>query len=90
MYHELLNFFLSEKTNNLIEKWEKYINSDERNENGGNSLAVQWFRLCALTAKGPCSIPGQGTKIPQAMRFSHKKEKEKWPLNMEICSLNSK
>ena len=25
MYHELLNFFLSEKTNNLIEKWEKYI-----------------------------------------------------------------
>lgn len=70
------------------------MNSDERNENGGNSLAVQWFRLRASTAKGPHSIPSQRTEISQAMRFSHKKEKEKekekWPLNMEICSLNSK
>ena len=27
---------------------------------------VQWLGLCALTAKGPGSVFGQGTKIPQA------------------------
>ena len=30
----------------------------------GNSLAVQWLGLHTFTAKGPGSIPGQGTKIP--------------------------
>ena len=34
--------------------------------NVGNSLAVQWLGLCALTAEGPGSIPGGGTNIPQA------------------------
>ena len=29
----------------------------------GTSLAVQWLRLCASTAGGTGSIPGQGTKI---------------------------
>ena len=34
----------------------------------GNSLAVQWLvGLCALTAEGPGSTPGWGTKIPQAV-----------------------
>ena len=32
----------------------------------GNSLVVQWLGLHAFTAKGPGSIPGQGTKIRQA------------------------
>ena len=32
----------------------------------GNSLVVQWLGLGAFTAKGLDSIPGQGTKIPQA------------------------
>ena len=32
----------------------------------GTSLAVQWLRLCASTAVGAGSIPGQGTKILQA------------------------
>ena len=36
----------------------------------GNSLVVQWLGLCVFTAKGPGSIPGQGTKIPQAMQPS--------------------
>ena len=27
-------------------------------------LAVQWLRLHASNAGGPCSIPGQGTKVP--------------------------
>ena len=35
-------------------------------KNTGNSLAVQWLGLCALTAAGQGSIPGWGTKIPQA------------------------
>ena len=34
--------------------------------NLGNSLAVHWLGLRALTAKGPGSNPGQGTEIPQA------------------------
>ena len=31
-----------------------------------NSLVVQWLGLHAFTAKGVGSVPGQGTKIPQA------------------------
>ena len=42
----------------------------------GSSLVVQWLGLCALTAEGPGSIPGQGTKIPQAAWHSQKKKKE--------------
>ena len=30
------------------------------------SLAVQWLRFHASNAGGPGSIPGRGTKIPQA------------------------
>ena len=32
----------------------------------GNSLVVQHLELSAFTAEGPSSIPGWGTKIPQA------------------------
>ena len=28
---------------------------------------VWWLGLCAFTAEGLGSVPGQGTKIPQAM-----------------------
>ena len=38
-----------------------------------NSLVVQWLGLCAFTAEGPGSIPGQGTKIPQATANNNKK-----------------
>ena len=39
---------------------------------------VQQLGLCASTAKGSGSIPGQGTKIPQAgWRDQKKKEKKK-------------
>ena len=34
----------------------------------GNSLAVQWLGLRTLTTEGLRSIPGRGTKIPQAAR----------------------
>ena len=43
----------------------------------GNSLAVQWLGLCALTAEGPGLIPGWGTKIPQGARCSQKKKKRR-------------
>ena len=40
----------------------------------GTSPAVQWLGLGALTAEGAGSIPGQGTKIPQAVRPKKKKK----------------
>ena len=43
----------------------------------GNSLPVQWLGLQALTAEGPSSIPGQGTKILQATWHGQKKKKKK-------------
>ena len=36
----------------------------------GSSLVVQWLGLCPSTAGGTGSIPGQGTKIPHALRCS--------------------
>ena len=40
-----------------------------------NSLAVQLLRLGAFNAKGPCSIPGGGAKIPHAAWCSQKETK---------------
>ena len=34
----------------------------------GTSPADQWLRLCAFTAGGMGSIPGQGTKIPHPLK----------------------
>ena len=54
-----------------------------RKERLGNSLVVQWLGLRTFTAKVVGSIPGQGTKIPQAARcnqknfFNLKKKKRK-------------
>ena len=36
---------------------------------------VQWLGLYAFTAKGLGSIPGWGTKIPQAVWCGQKKKK---------------
>ena len=36
----------------------------------GNSQAVQWLGLRAFNAMAPDSIPGQGTKILQALQCS--------------------
>ena len=43
--------------------------------NLGPSLAVQWLRLCAPSAGGTGSIPGQGTKIPHATQCAQRKKK---------------
>ena len=42
----------------------------------GNSLAVQWLGLSALTAVGLGLILGQGTKIPPTTRHGNKKKKK--------------
>ena len=38
---------------------------------------VQWLGLGAFTAEGMGSIPGQGTKVLQAMWHGQKKKKKK-------------
>lgn len=38
----------------------------------GNSLVDQWLELGIFTAKGPGSILGLGTKVPQAIEHSQK------------------
>ena len=43
----------------------------------GTCLVVQWLGLHALTAECLNSIPGRGTKIPQAARCGQKKKEEK-------------
>ena len=43
----------------------------------GNSLAVQWLGLCSFTVEATGSIPGRGTKIPQAVQRGQKKKKIK-------------
>ena len=42
---------------------------------------VQWLGLHALTAYGAGSIPGRGTKIPQALRCGQKKKIERYYLD---------
>ena len=36
---------------------------------------IQWLGFRTFTAEGPGSIPGRGTKIPQAMQHGQKKGK---------------
>ena len=42
----------------------------------GASLAVQQLKLCASTAGGAGSIPGQGTKFLRAVAKKFKKKKK--------------
>ena len=41
----------------------------------GTCLVVQWLGLHGFSAMGPGSIPGWGTKIPQAVWQGQKKKK---------------
>ena len=36
---------------------------------------IQWLGLLPVAAKGPGSIPGWGTKVPQASQYSQKTKK---------------
>ena len=42
----------------------------------GNSLVVQWIRLCASTAEDWGWIPGWGTRIPHAAWHGREKKKK--------------
>ena len=44
--------------------------------NQKNSMVVQRLELCASTAEGVGSIPGQGTKILHAKQYGQKTEAE--------------
>ena len=48
----------------------------------GTSLAVQWLGLCASTAGGTGSIPGQGTKIAHSAWRGQKKKRKKKKSNL--------
>ena len=50
----------------------RYWRSPFKDEFSGNSLVVQWLGLRAFTAEGLGSIPGRGTKIPQASKCGKK------------------
>ena len=50
--------------------------------NSRDSLVVQWLGLRASTARGMDLIPGQGTKIPQAVQCGQKKKS--WNSRMSI------
>ena len=43
----------------------------------GTSLVGQWLRLHAFSAGGVGSIPGRGTKIPQASPRGEAKKRKK-------------
>ena len=47
----------------------------------GDSLVVHWLGFHAFTAKGPGSIPGQGTKILKASKVTKKQTNKKTPHN---------
>ena len=51
--------------------------ANPKESRAGNSLAVQWLGLCALTAKGSHSILGQGTRSHRLHGVVKKREKEK-------------
>ena len=57
---------------------------------GGTSLVVQWIRLCAPSAGGPGSIPGQGTRshMHAATKSSHATTKERHAATKELASHN--
>ena len=45
---------------------------------------VNWLEICALKAEGPGSIPGQGTKITQAMQYREGRGKKERKENREV------
>ena len=51
----------------------------------GNSLVAQWLELRAFTAEGAGSIPGRGTKVPQATQCSQKTKNKKQKTKKEGC-----
>ena len=53
-----------------------YKKSVHENTAWGSSLVAHWLGVCSFIAEGADSIPGLGTKIPQALQHSKKKKQE--------------
>ena len=47
-----------------------------KSANTKTSLVAQWLRLQTPKARGKCSIPDQGTKIPYAAQYGRTKQKQ--------------
>ena len=58
--------YVAKLKNVVVERIYSKILFDLNNRVWGSSLVVQCLGLGSFTAVGPGSIPGQGTKIPQA------------------------
>ena len=56
----------------------------------GNSLVVQGLELSTSTVLGLCSIPGWGTKIPQATWCGQKKKKERKKKKVDVLKRSVK
>ena len=56
--------------------WKQFCFYIIRHGYPGNSLVVQWLGLLIFTAKGPGSISGWVTKIPQVARHGQKKRQK--------------
>ena len=66
-YYILPNQIVTHIRNTMLKSLKNNANFIIRGIIIGNSLAVRWLGLHALTAEGLGSISGGGTKIPQAM-----------------------
>ena len=60
---------------NGIEDGEKWLPQSGAEWGGSEQFksikeAVLWLRLCTSNTRGAGSVPGQGTKVPQAVRYS--------------------
>ena len=53
------------------------ISTPQKHGPPGNFLVVQWLGLNAFTCRGPVSIPGWRTKIPQVMWCDQKNQQRK-------------
>ena len=71
----------------LTSSFDSCIDEPRKND-PGNFLVVQWLGLCAFIVEDPGSIPGWGTKIPQATWHGQKKRNDpKWCLLGPFSSL---
>ena len=76
-FNEILPRNENEQTNATHSNTDEFLKCGIDQKKPGNSLAVQGLGLRALTAEGPGSIPGWGTKIPQASQCGEKIKKKK-------------
>ena len=75
--HRHTNTHIQGQFPHFFSKASLWETASQNNSPQGTSLAVQWLRLHPSTAGGTGSIPGWGTKIPQASQRDQKKIRTK-------------